>query len=159
MIYEFVSFHEIGKELEKNFTTHYADMKRKEEYGPGDIDWFSYIQASHLGKCKVVTVREDGELIAYSVFFIFNNMNHRKIIEATNTGLFIKKEYRGKIILELLRKSDEFLQNYGVMETNYATNDTRIGKLLERVKYKTSNVTWSIKYGSFFNTTNSSCLS
>lgn len=152
MIYDFVAFHEVEEELRNNAETHFNDMQVKPDYGKADLDWEGYLEASYVGRCRVVTLRDKGELVAYSVFLIFANPNHKSFIEANNLGIFVKKEYRGRTTIELIRKSDDFLQKIGVMETNYIFNDSRFGKLLERARYKASNTIWSIRYGSFFST-------
>lgn len=149
MIYNFVPFHLVAKEIAKNLEQHYDDVDLKDDYGRPDLDWDSYLELSLAGKCKVIIVRKDERLIAYSVFCIGNNLNHKRIIEAANTGIFINKEYRGKIILEIVRKSDEFLRNLGVNEINYIIKDKRIGLLLKRVKYKAKHTIWSKLNGNF----------
>lgn len=142
MIYDFVPFHLVAEEIAKNLESHYDDVDLKDEYGRPNLDWDSYLQLSLAGRCKVVTLRNPS-LIAYSCFCISNNLNHKGIIEAANTGIFIAKEYRGKVTLELLRKSDQFLKDLGVDEVNYVLKDDRIGILLKRAKYKAKHIVWS----------------
>ena len=153
MIYDFVSFHEVAEELAKNLENHYDDVKEKDDYGRPDLDWDIYLQLSLAGKCKVVTARE-GKLVGYSVFCIGNNLNHKGVIEASNAGIFIDKEYRGKITLELIRLSDEYLKEIGVMETIYVLKDDRIGTLLKRAKYKARHTVWSNRYDAISSSSN-----
>lgn len=143
MIYDFVPFHLVAEEIAKNLENHYDDVDLKDDYGRPNLDWDSYLQLSLAGRCRVLTARIDGKLIAYSCFCISNNLNHKGIIEAANTGIFIEKEYRGKITLEFIRKSDEFLKELGVTEVIYILNDNRIGALLKRAKYKAKHIVWS----------------
>ena len=151
MIYDFVPFHEVAEEIAKNLENHYDDVDLKDSYGRPNLDWDSYLQLSLAGRCKVVTAR-DKKLIAYSAFCISNNLNHKGITEAVNTGIFIDKKYRGKITLELLRKSDEYLKELGVMETMYILKDDRIGALLKRAKYKAKHTVWSNQYDAISST-------
>lgn len=146
MIYDFVPFHLVAEEIMQNFERHYEDVEVKDGSGKANLDWESYLQLSLAGRCKAVICRDEERLIAYSVFCISNNLNHKTIIEAANTGIFISKEYRGKITSEFLRKSDDYLKEYGVMETTYITNDDRMGTLLKRVKYNAKHIVWSKKY-------------
>lgn len=143
MIYNFVPFHLVAEEIAKNLEAHYDDVELKDAYGRPNLDWDSYLQLSLAGRCKVVTAREKGVLVGYSCFCISNNLNHKGIIEASNTGIFINKKYRGKITLEFIRKSDEFLRQIGINEIIYVLNDERIGALLKRVKYKAKHMVWS----------------
>lgn len=144
MIYDFVPFHLVAEEIAENLENHYDDVDLKDEYGRPNLDWNCYLKLSLDDRCKVVTVRTD-KLVAYSCFCISNNLNHKSIIEAMNTGIFIDKEYRGKITLELIRKSDEFLKKMGINEVNYVIKDQRIGLLLKRRNYEAKHTVWSNK--------------
>lgn len=143
MIYDFVPFHLVAEEIAKNLEQHYDDVDLKDEYGRPNLDWDSYLELSLAGRCKVVIARKDERLVAYLVFCIGNNLNHKGIVEAANAGIFIDKKYRGKITLEIIRKSDEYLRNSGVNEISYIIKDDRIGLLLKRVKYKAKYIIWS----------------
>lgn len=143
MIYDFVPFHLVAEEIAKNLENHYSDVDLKDDYGAPNLDWDSYLQLSLAGRCKVLTVRFEDKLIAYSAFCISNNLNHKDVIEATNTGIFIDKAYRGKITLEVIRCADEYLKNMGINEIIYVLNDDRIGALLKRAKYKAKHIVWS----------------
>ena len=143
MIYDFVPFHMVAEEVMRNFERHFEDVEVKDGSGKANLDWDSYLSLSLAGRCRAVICKVEGKIIAYSVFCISNNLNHKTIIEASNTGIFIQKEFRGKITSEFLRKSDEYLKEIGVMEIHYITNDDRIGILLKRAKYKAKYIVWS----------------
>ena len=146
MIYDFVPFHLVAEDIAKNIEQHYQDVSLKDDYGWPEVDWESYIQLSLGNKCYAVICRDEDRLVAYSVFCVSNNLNHKNIIEAANTAMFIDKKYRGKMVLELLRKTDEFLKEISVREIIYITNDSRIGALLKRTKYKAKHILWSKQY-------------
>ncbi len=143
MIYDFVYFHEVAEEIAKNLDTHYQEADSREDHGKPNLDWDNYFELSRRGMCRVVTARENGVLVGYSVFIIGKNINHKHVIEASNTGFFIKKEYRGKIINELLRYVDKYLDEMGVTSIGYALSDKRLGLLLKRKGYKMKFITWS----------------
>jgi len=153
MIYDFVPFHEAAGEIAQNLETHYDDVAVKDEYGRPNLDWENYLAQSEMGSCKAVTARDGGRLVAYSVFCMGVNMNHKTVIEAANTGIWVHPDYRGKITLELVRNSDEFLKAAGVMETTYILMDERIGALLKRAKYKPRHTVWSNQYDAIHPTT------
>ena len=156
VIYDFVPLHLVADGIANNIENHSADINRKETYGDANVDWDAYLQLSHEGRCRVTTARENDKLIGYAVFCISRHPNHRDFIHAINTALFIEKKYRGKLTLDLIRKSDKYLEEMGVMETSYTFNDERIGKLIERANYKQRQITWSNRYATFFNTINDS---
>jgi len=153
MKYDFVPFHEVAEEIAMNLEKHYDDVEKKDGYGRPNLDWDNYLMQSKMGSCKAVTARERGVLVAYSVFCMGVNMNHKTVIEAANTGIWVHPDYRGKITLELVRNSDDFLRNSGVMETTYILKDERIGMLLKRADYKPRHTVWSNKYVTISTTT------
>lgn len=142
MIYDFVPFHEVAKEIAGNFDTHYDDMTLKDEFGRANLDWDNYLGLSADGRCWAAIIKKD-KLIGYAVFCISQNLNHKNILEAINTGIFIDKKYRGKLFKEFVTKADEYLKNLGVNNIIYAFNDHRAGLLLEKIGYKAKYIAWS----------------
>lgn len=142
MRFDLVPFHEVGEEIAKKVPEHYQAVK---DYGPPNVDWDYYLQASLQGKCVAVTSRDNGVLVGYSVFFIETNANHKHILEASNSGIYVDPSHRGKTALQLLKKSNEFLKQLNINEINYTLKDARIGKLLARQGYKPEHTVWSIK--------------
>lgn len=141
----FVPLHEIAREIAPNITRHYTEMTEGDDYGYPNIDWDLYLEASFAGQCKVVTVRDNGKLVGYSVFTLGRNLRYKNMIEANNNGLFLEKSYRGHLSRLLMKKSDEYLKAIGIHETNYTLSDDRIGRML--AGYESKYKIWSIKYG------------
>jgi len=146
IIWDFVPFHEVAQEIAMNLDRHYEDVDQKDDYGPPNLDWELYIEQSLAGQCLAIVARDKAKLVGYSVFFVGGNANHKGIKEATNTGIFIDKAYRGKITGALLKKTDEYLSRIGVNEASYLLSDDRIGKLLERNRYAVTHKQWSRRY-------------
>lgn len=144
--FDFVQFHLVAGEIAPNVARHYREMSEGDDYGPPNIDWDTYIQASVNGQCMTVTARDKNKLIGYAVYVIGRNPRYKHILEAESNGVFLEKEYRGKIGIRLLKKADEFLSKIGVQETNYTLSDERVGKILERNGYQTHYRIWSKKY-------------
>lgn len=145
--YKIVPFHEVGELIAANLVNHYDDVSLKDAYGRPDVDWTTYLQQSMAGRCVAIIAKIKDKIVAYSVFIVGNNINHKSFIEATNTAMFIDKEYRGKITSQFLKKTNEFLKNYGVNEILYILLDDRLGNLLKRQKFEAKHKVWSIKYG------------
>jgi len=150
--YDFVPLHTVYEELEENFKDHYDSMDVKEGYGEADIDWELYLALSAEGRCMVVIGIEEQKIIAYSIFIITRNPNHKKCVVAMNTGVFIKQENRGRLFNSLLKESNKYLEDIGVMEITYSISSSRLGSLLERKGFNQIQTTWSYRNASFFNT-------
>lgn len=144
--WDFVPVHTIAGEIAPNVERHYFEISEKDEYGVPNIDWRYYLEASNSGLCWAVTARDDGKLIGYSVFTISENPRYKHLLEANGNGLFIEKEYRGKLGMTFLKKTDEYLQKAGVKETNYIINGERVPKLLSRRGYKSTYKVYSRRY-------------
>lgn len=145
--FDFVPLHTVGHEIAPNIARHYSEMTEGDEYGIPNIDWDSYISLSHAGQCMVVTVRDDEKLIGYSVYSIGRNPRYKHFIDALSDGVFLEKEYRGKLSGEFMKKADEYLRNIGIHETSYILSDDRIGHILGRSGYQSHYKIWSKKYG------------
>ena len=143
MKYAFVPFHEVAEEIAKSIPTIFEEMN--ESYDQPNVDWDYYLESSYAGQCFAVTARNE-KLIGVAVFFIGTNAHHKTIIEATNSLLYVAKPFRGRVSLEILNKSDEFLKAMGVHEASYLLKDNKIAKLLARRGYKPEYTSWSVKY-------------
>lgn len=144
MIYELVPFHHVGDHIAGNIYNHYTDMDRKDDFGGPKVDWGYYLRMSHAGDCVVIiAVDDNNKIVAYSVFITFKNPNHQDTVHANSAAIFIEKEYRGKIAVELIKKSDGLLRSIGVTDVMYLMGDDRIGSLLKRAGYTNTKKLWS----------------
>lgn len=140
IVYSLEPFHKIASDVAERIPAHFAENRH---YGQPNLDWDYYLSASHAGHCQAVTVRDDDELVGYSIFFISHDPDRKHILQATNSGIFLDKEYRGKIAMELMKKSDAYMKELGVHEINYLLKDDRLGRLLGRNGYKPEYKLWS----------------
>lgn len=141
--WNFVPLHFILDELKVLAPRHYEEISDGE---PFNVDWNTYDAAGRSGQALAVTVRDKNILVGYIVFTISRNLRHMHLIEATSSGWYVEKKYRGQIGAELVKKADEYLKNAGVHKTEYILNGAA-GKMLERLGYKATHQVWSIKHG------------
>lgn len=145
MEFRVAPFHKVGHEISLNMKRHYADMEEKEGYGPIDADWRSYIEASNFGNCLVFLAECDKKIVAYSVFMLSFNINHKTKKEASNSAFYIDPEYRAKITGKFLRYINSWLLDKGIDEISYLVRDERIGKLLKRIGMKPTHTLWTLR--------------
>lgn len=62
---------------------------------PLDPDYDTYIAVENIGKLRVFTVREQGELIGYAIFFI-GHMHYKSTPIATQDVIFLHPDHRGR---------------------------------------------------------------
>lgn len=139
----FVPLHHIIDELKELAPRHHEEVFDGE---PLNIDWDTYTAAGKSGQACAVTARDGGKLIGYVAFTISRNLRHMHLIEATSSGWYVEKEYRGHLGIEMVKKADDFLSNSGIHKTEYILNGAA-GKLLERHGYKSTYQVWSINHG------------
>lgn len=140
--YAFVPAHTIMGEGVEMLPRHAEDAAYGEK---ANLDWDYYLEASIAGQCYASTVRDNGKLVGYSVYFLSTQTNHKHIIEASNSVLFIEKKYRGRAFFKLLDVAEEALKKMGAHEINYLLKNPQLGKLLARRGYKPDHTLWSIK--------------
>lgn len=138
--------HRVYEEIKPNIPRHYSEMTEGDDYGPPDIDWEMYLHLSALNKCLVVTVRDDGKLVGYSVYSVGRNPRYKTITQACSDGIFLEREYRGKLSRIFMKKADEYLKKIGVRETIYILSDDRVGRVLGGNGYKSKYRVWRMKY-------------
>lgn len=145
MEFKCLPFHEIGHVIAANINKHYEEIQQKDAYGIVNADWRSYLELSGRGACVVFCVFDDNELVAYSVFIISANMNHKTLIDAMNVALYVYPKYRAKITTKFLKWSHKLLLEKKVNEIAYALNDERLGKILKRVGMKPTHTVWTLR--------------
>lgn len=145
MEFKCLPFHEIGHEIARNMKAHYTEMSEKEGYGEINADWKTYLDLSGVGNCLAFVAMVEERMVAYSVFILSLNINHKTIIEASNTAMYVWPDYRGKGTLQFFKWINDYLQNLGVKEIGYLVRDERIGKLLGKIGMKPTHTLWTLR--------------
>lgn len=145
MKFDFIPLDDIFDELQAHVAINLKEIVAvAKEF---DVDWNTYRSAAELGSMMVLTLRHDDKLVGYSVFYMSLNLRNKRMIEATNHGVFLEKEYRIKYGARMLSEADKFLKRVGVNETMYINDSKVFGRLLARNGYKQKTIVWSVKYG------------
>lgn len=76
------------------FNKHYQEIAERTDVIKLDPDLESYEKLEEFNKLEVHTIRNNGELIGYSLWFIVNHLHYRKSITASSDILFVSPEYR-----------------------------------------------------------------
>ncbi len=136
-------------EIQPLLERHYQELTVGKEVVVLEVDWDKYENLERMNMLSVVTARDEGVLIGYSVFFIYSHMHYKSLKAASNDVLFLDKEYRkGRAGLKLLKESEIQLARLGVrkitwhiktsldwskilLRMGYAQEELVMGKLLE----------------------------
>lgn len=147
ILFDFIPLHCVYEEIKPNVARHYTEMTEGDEYGSPDIDWDLYLALSKINRCFVVTARDEGKLVGYSVYTFSTLSRYRTINSAANEALFLEKPYRRKYSRIFIKKCEQYLLLTGVKETRYILSDDRVGRLLGANGYKSNYKVWSVTYG------------
>ena len=110
---------------------------------PLDPDFDAYLMAHRMGKVRLFTVRDYGELVGYALFFL-GNMQHKAVNTATQNLVFIHPSYRmGMVGYRFIKYFDEQLADEGVSIV-YQTVKPAVdySPLLERLGYEAVETTY-----------------
>lgn len=144
--YDFIRFHVVAPEILPNVERHYTEMHQGDDYGQPDIDWDGYVAASHQGACYAATLRDDGDLVGYSVYSISNNPRYKTQYEAINAGIFVEQPWRIECGKRLVTYGQTCLAMLGVHESSFITNDEVFGRFLGQLGIKPAYKIYTQKF-------------
>lgn len=108
-------------ELQKIIPEHYEELSVTKEYKLNP-DWESYLTMDRANMLKVITCRNDSELIGYIIFFIKPHLHYADCLTAFEDIYYLKKEYRkGRTGIKLFKLAEEYLKSIGVNRVMYGT--------------------------------------
>ena len=142
---DYVPLHTIADEIAPNVAEHYSEVLDKDNYGEPNIDWDYYITASLAGHMLAAIIRDNGRIVAYSVYCIGKNPRYKHKTQASNEAIYIDKEHRGNGI-RFISDVHKYLKNLGVSEILYAWSNDRLAKILEKAGCSSQMKIWSVSY-------------
>ena len=125
------------KEMEVLFPLHYEELCVTKDF-PLSPDYEAYKRLADAGMLRCITVRADGEMIGYAVFFIRPHMHYSTCKTAFEDLYYIRPDYRkGRVGIRLFKYAEDVLKSIGV---NRIIMHTKIhmdnSKLFEYLGYK-----------------------
>lgn len=80
---------------------------------PLDVDMELFKLCELEGSLRTFTVRDEGELVGYAVFFLFEHPHHKTSLQAKQDVIFIRRDKRGRGIT-FIKYCDDELKKDGV---------------------------------------------
>lgn len=140
-----VPLHQVVTEILEAAPRHFREIVK--DGGAFDPDIDSYVNASRAGNVIVVTARDNGVLIGYSVFSIAPAMRQKTNIEAQNHALYVEKKYRSEVGLKLIDLAEAALKKLGVKTISYTNDSPLFGRLMKRKGYAPKYTIWEKSNG------------
>lgn len=114
----------VADEIEPLLEQHYEEVALNKDVIKLNPDWPRYFALEERGQCHVFTIRDDGVLVGYGVFFTSQHAHYVDTKVAANDILFLVKSHRrGSAAIRFIKFCEQALQNMGV------------GKITFHVKY------------------------
>lgn len=111
-------------EVQPLIELHYEELTLHKQVIKLDPDWNRYKSLADQNMITIITARDKGVLIGYSLFFVSPHIHYKNNIMANNDVLFLHPDYRqGRTGLKLLRKCEQVLQ------------EQQVDKIVWHVKY------------------------
>ena len=111
---------------------HYKDIKL-------DVDWDRYLMIQDKGLLRIITARDDEQLIGYVSWYLAWNPHYSQSLQASQDVLYLHPDHRkGRTGIRLIKFCEDVLRNEGVQVIyQHAKIDHPVlGKLLTLMGYK-----------------------
>jgi GNAT superfamily N-acetyltransferase len=117
----------------------FLENHRETSFTPDVIlypDFVKYSELEVAGQLEFMTIRFQGDLVGYAIFFIEEEIRHKGLMNAIQDALYISKAHRG-IGLQFIKFCDEILVQREVnCIWRQSTSKLKIGKVYERLGYE-----------------------
>ena len=111
-------------EVQPLIELHYEELTLHKQVVKLDPDWNRYKSLADQNMITIITARDKGILIGYSLFFVNSHIHYKNNIMANNDVLYLHPDYRqGRTGLKLIRKCEQVLQ------------EQQVDKIVWHVKY------------------------
>ncbi|HEX5508917.1 MAG TPA: GNAT family N-acetyltransferase [Pseudolabrys sp.] len=109
------SFERAIPEIRAIIGAHWQELALHKEKMPLDPQWDEYVKREREGRLFLVTVRKDGEIIAYYIAQVAPGFHYRSTLTATMDIAYVKEEVRHKgYVVPLFRRVEQELKRRGV---------------------------------------------
>jgi hypothetical protein len=147
--YQVETFDQVVPDIHELIKLHYDEIALHKEAIPLDPDWDRYKNLENLDMLFIATVRDEGKLVGYSVFFITRHMHYNSTLMASNDILYLHPDYRhGMSGIKLIKFSESQLKKLNVTKVlwhikfqkdfrkilyrmGYVDEDAIVGKILK----------------------------
>lgn len=137
------------EEIKPLLELHYEELTLHKEHIKLNPDFARYKTLADAGIVKIITARDQGHLVGYSIWIVNTNLHYQDAKMANNDVLFLHPDYRkGRTGIKLIKESERILKDQGVIKIlwhikhakdfrnilyrlGYADEDIIVGKILK----------------------------
>ena len=138
--YQVEKMGDVIEEMKPLFELHYKEIALNKDVIALNPDYDRYLALEELGMLHIVTVRDEGVLIAYYVSFVHANIHYRDHVFAANDILYVDEAYRGSTVAyRMISFAEKELKKLGVsVMTVHMKTDFPFERLCEKRGMKRS---------------------
>ncbi len=112
---------EIGDEVFNIAKDHWEEVDTRDEYTKPNPDWEKYYLLESQGFHRLVTARQDGELIGYISLITAPSLHCKGEIDSQIELLYVKKEYREESIgSDLILSAENYSSDLGAERVSFS---------------------------------------
>jgi len=109
------SFDQAVNDIQELIKLHYEEIALNKDVIPLDPDWDKYRALMNNNLACLITARDDGKLVGYSIFFVTSHPHYKSTIFANNDLIYLHPDYRkGMVGVRLIQYSEQHLRQLGV---------------------------------------------
>lgn len=116
---------------------HWKEIANWKGEVPLEPRWEEIHALERDGRIVLLTLRENGELIGYSMFVLNIHLHYRSLTVATNDVLFVRPDKRkSRLGLRLIKESEKYVKEIGANKITWHMKPFKsFGDILEKLGY------------------------
>lgn len=119
--YQVENYKDCIEELKQLYPEHYEELSVTKTV-PLEPNYPVYNQLADIGILKVITCRNDKDLIGYILFIVTPHLHYKSCITAAEDIYFVRKDYRkGRTGIKLFQFAEKYLKEQGIHRIIYGT--------------------------------------
>jgi hypothetical protein len=148
MIFERETYDSIVDDIVPLLTDHHTEVEWGQDKIPLNPDLGKYEDMIMSGDCAIFSMREEGELIGYASFFIYEHPHHKGTYFASNDMLYVKPDNRGRSVPEFISYCEEELAKDGcnVISISFKAGHNHM-VLMSKSDYEMTEIVYSKHIG------------
>lgn len=108
-------FEDVYEEMEPLLLDHYKEVEVYQEHIDFNPDIEFYQMAQDTGRLHILTARDRGDLIGYTVTIVSRNPHCKDHVYAVNDVVYVDPAYRGGAVApDMVSKLEEIMEEKGV---------------------------------------------
>lgn len=126
----------VRADIEPLLEDHYKEVAMYQDKIKLNVDWKAYELLEKNDKLRIMTWRENMELIGYNVFFLNQNAHYQDHLYAVNDIIYVRPDHRGPEVKVFIDACEQAMVDEGVSVITYHMKEQKpFHALMEWAEY------------------------